>query len=175
MPSYIQSANSTYDAASISPVPHPGAAVAPLEPYRGIYSMPMFMTLESGSLEESEEFWTKGLGFISLYAMPGVLIHLRRWAFQDVLIRKSDSNPGNSQTTIQSTVGLSLAVTENQITAMVEACEKLRPGSTSAPVRMPWNSIEARIQTPENLALTLTAALAVDDRQAEDYLREHGR
>ena len=137
--------------------------------------MPMFMTLESDSLEESEEFWTKGLGFISLYAMPGVLIHLRRWAFQDVLIRKSDSNPGNSQTTIQSTVGLSLAVTENQITAMVEVCEKLRPGSTSAPVRMPWNSIEARIQTPENLALTLTAALAVDDRQAEDYLREHGR
>lgn len=46
--------------------------------------MPMFMTVTSDDLEESEHFWTQGLGFISLYAMPGTMTHMRRWAFQDV-------------------------------------------------------------------------------------------
>ncbi|OZG50148.1 hypothetical protein [Bombiscardovia coagulans] len=171
---YNQPAESTYDAASISPVPQPGAAV-PTEPYRGIYSMPMFMTLTSGNLEESEDFWTKGLGFINLYAMPGMMIHLRRWAFQDVLIRKSGPNSGSAQTDIKSPGSLSLAVAETQIVEMVEACEKLRPGSTSAPIRMPWNSIEAKIQTPEGLTLTLTAALSVDKKQAEAYLSKYAQ
>ncbi|RBP99781.1 VOC family protein [Bifidobacterium xylocopae] len=165
----------TYDAARISPVPRPGSQTAPPEPYRGIYPMPMFMTLTSADLGESERFWTEGLGFISLYAMPGTMIHLRRWAFQDILIHASRPGANQSQPVAGTAGSLSLAVAESQIADMVAACERLRPGSTVPAVRKPWNSMEARVATPEGLTLTLTAALPVDTAQAEAYLRGHGR
>ena len=162
-------------AAIISPVPEPGKNAEPPEPYRGIYLMPMFMCLYSHNLGESEAFWTQGLGFINLYTMPGMMIHLRRWAFQDVLIRKSGSNTRSSDTDMESIGSLSVAVAEKQIGKIVDACERLRPGSTSAPIGKPWNSLEARIHTPEGLVLTLTAALAVDKEQTEVYLNMHGQ
>ena len=164
-----------YTGASISPAPEPGKNAEPPETYRGIYLMLMFMCLYSRNLEESEVFWTQGLGFINLYAMPGVMIHLRRWVFQDVLIRKSGSSTGSPDSDMESVGSLSVAVTEKQIGKIVDACERLRPESTSAPVRKPWNSLEARIHTPEGLALTLTAALAVDKKQTEVYLNSHGQ
>ena len=164
-----------YTGASISPVPEPGKNAEPPEPYRGIYLMPMFMCLYSHDLEESEVFWTQGLGFVNLYTMPGVMIHLRRWAFQDVLIRKSGPNAGSPDADMEPIGSLSVAVTEKQIDKIIETCERLRPGSTSAPIRKPWNSLEARIHTPEGLPLTLTAALAVDKKQTEVYLNSHGR
>ena len=175
MHNHDQTRATAYTGAGISPVPEPGKNAEPPEPYRGIYLMPMFMCLYSHDLEESEVFWTQGLGFINLYTMPGMMIHLRRWAFQDVLIRKSGSNTGDSDTDMESIGSLSVAVTEKQIGRIVDACERLRPGSTSAPIRKSWNSLEARIHTPEGLALTLTAAVAVDKRQTEVYLNSHGQ
>ena len=175
MHNHDQTKDSAYTGAIISPVPEPGKDAEPPEPYRGIYLMPMFMCLYSHDLEESEVFWTQGLGFINLYTMPGMMIHLRRWAFQDVLIRKSGSNTGDSDTDMESIGSLSVAVTEKQISKIVDACERLRPGSTSAPLRKPWNSLEARIHTPEGLILILTAALAVDKQKAQVYLNSHGQ
>ena len=175
MDNHDQPKATAYAGAGISPVPEPGKDAEPPEPYRGIYLMPMFMCLYSHDLDESEVFWTQGLGFIDLYTMPGMMIHLRRWAFQDVLIRKSGSNTGDPDTDMESIGSLSVAVTEKQIGKIVDACERLRPGSTSAPIRKPWNSLEARIHTPEGLVLTLTAALAVDKEQTEVYLNMHGQ
>ncbi|MBI0145146.1 MULTISPECIES: hypothetical protein [Bifidobacterium] len=175
MHNHDQPKATAYTGASISPVPEPGKDAKPPEPYKGIYLMPMFMCLYSHNLEESEVFWTQGLGFINLYTMPGVMIHLRRWAFQDVLIRKSGPKAGSPDTEMESIGSLSVAVTEKQISKIVDACERLRPGSTSAPLRKPWNSLEARIHTPEGLILILTAALAVDKQKAQVYLNSHGQ
>ena len=175
MHNHDQTKATAYAGASISPVPEPGKDAEPPEPYRGIYLMPMFMCLYSRDLDESEVFWTQGLGFVDLYTMPGMMIHLRRWAFQDVLIRKRGSNTDGHDSDMESIGSLSVAVTEKQIGKIVEACEHLRPGSTSAPIRKPWNSLEARILTPEGLILTLTAALAVDKEQTEVYLNMHSQ
>ena len=175
MHNHDQTKDSAYTGAIISPVPEPGKNAEPPEPYRGIYLMPMFMCLYSDDLDESEVFWTQGLGFIDLYTMPGMMIHLRRWAFQDVLIRKSGSNTRSPDTDMESIGSLSVAVTEKQIGKIVDACERLRPGSTSAPLRKPWNSLEAKILTPEGLVLTLTAALAIDREQTEVYLNMQGQ
>ena len=38
----------------------------------------------------SVDFWTRGLGFFELFAAPGRVTHLRRWAFQDVLLVPTD-------------------------------------------------------------------------------------
>ncbi|WP_297316902.1 VOC family protein [Bifidobacterium indicum] len=159
-----------FDAAEVSPVPAPGSGDLPDEPYEGIYAMPLFMTLPSNDLEDSVDFWTRGLGFGVIYTMPGTMTHLRRWAFQDVLlVRKPGTVPADS-------IGkLSIAVTRDQIGGMVEACERLLPGSTRKPRRVPWNSLEAAIRTPEGLKVTLTAALPADQDQARRYLQVLGR
>lgn len=82
-----------YNAFEISPVPTPGPdAVAP-EPFRGIYGMPAFVKIPTGDLAASVDFWTRGLGFIELFTIPGSLVHLRRWAFQDVLLVAAEQIP----------------------------------------------------------------------------------
>lgn len=76
----------TYPAFEMSPVPAPGPDVEAPELFRGIYGMPMFVTVATGDLRESVDFWVRGLGFFDLFSVPGEITHLRRWAFQDVLL-----------------------------------------------------------------------------------------
>ncbi|HXV94483.1 MAG TPA: VOC family protein, partial [Pseudonocardia sp.] len=56
-----------------------------------IYAMSMFTTLEVTDLARSRDFWTQALDFVVLAEMPGpdgapMLVHLRRWRYQDVLL-----------------------------------------------------------------------------------------
>ncbi|MFD0855655.1 VOC family protein [Actinomadura adrarensis] len=68
-----------YDAFEISPVPPPGPDAKPPEIYRGIYGMPMYVTVPTPDLAASVDFWTRGLGFVDLFTVPGQITHLRRW------------------------------------------------------------------------------------------------
>lgn len=80
--------SSYHNALDMSPVPAPGpdaVAVAP-EPFHGIYGMPSFVTIPTADLAASVDFWTRGLDFFELFSVPGQLVHLRRWTFQDVLL-----------------------------------------------------------------------------------------
>ena len=70
----------------MSPVPTPASSAQPPELCREIYGMPMFVSIPCRDLTASSALWTEGLGFFELFAIPGQLIHLRRWAFQDVLM-----------------------------------------------------------------------------------------
>ena len=70
--------------APASPVPTPDSSAQPPELCREIYGMPMFVSIPCRNLTASSALWTEGLGFFELFAIPGQLIHLRRWAFQDV-------------------------------------------------------------------------------------------
>lgn len=75
-----------YDAFEISPVPVPGPDAEPPELYRGIYGMPMFVTAPTPDMAASVDFWVRGLGFMDFFTATGHVTHLRRWAFQDVLL-----------------------------------------------------------------------------------------
>jgi len=79
-----------YNAFEMSPVPPPGPDAAPPEPFRGIYGMPAFVRIPTADLGASLDFWVRGLGFSDLFSIPGTLVHLRRWAFQDVLLVAAD-------------------------------------------------------------------------------------
>lgn len=143
-------------------------AVAPA-PYEGIYGMPMFVTVPSPDIAMSKDFWIRGLGFIDLFSAPDRITHLRRWAFQDVLLVPGD---GAGQAPAMS---ISFACVLGQLEEVRGRCEELVPGSTSGPREMPWNTVDLTVVTPENTRVVLTAARPLDPHSEQaDYLRAIG-
>ncbi|GAA3936584.1 hypothetical protein GCM10023085_17520 [Actinomadura viridis] len=153
----------------VSPVPMPALDAAAPEIYRGIYGMPMFVTVPTPDLEASRDFWVRGLGFVDLFSVPGRLTHLRRWAFQDVLLVPAEEAgrlPAMS-------VGFSCVL--GQLDQIAERCEGLVAGCTGGPREMPWNAIELTVVTPENVRVVMTAAQPLDPDSAQaDRIRAMG-
>jgi catechol 2,3-dioxygenase-like lactoylglutathione lyase family enzyme len=145
----------------ISPVPPPGPdAVAP-ELFRGIYGMPMFVTIPTADLAASVDFWTRGLGFFELFAIPGQLVHLRRWAFQDVLLVPAAS--------VQQTPGMtvSFACVLGQVEDIAAAVRAVDAGAATGPSDTAWNTRDLEVLTPENVRVVFTAAKPFDPASAE--------
>ncbi|MGN8048084.1 VOC family protein [Curtobacterium sp. 22159] len=146
-----------YNAFEVSPVPAPGPdAVAP-EPFRGIYGMPSFVTIPTTDLAASVEFWTRGLDFFELFSVPDQLVHLRRWAFQDVLLVPAVSVPDQVPV-----VSVSFACVMSQIDAVVAACRACNMGVVSEPRDTPWGTLDVEVITPENARVVFTAAKPFD-------------
>jgi hypothetical protein len=159
----------TYPAFDISPVPVPTPDAAPAELFRGIYGMPMFVTVPTSDLAVSVDFWCHGLGFFDLFSVPGRITHLRRWAFQDILLVPNEP-PAEAPT-----LTVSFSCVLSQIDQIAAACAQLRPGCTIGPRQMPWNSVELEVVTPENARVIMTAARPYDPDSAEaGYLRSVG-
>ncbi|WP_017614273.1 glyoxalase/bleomycin resistance/dioxygenase family protein [Nocardiopsis salina] len=102
--------------------------------------MPAFATVETADLDWSAEFWTEDLGFFDFFSVPGQIIHLRRWAFRDVLL-VPEREPGAVGGTTGVTLSFSCVL--DQVEEIAQACEKLRPACTSGPAKTPWNTVEA--------------------------------
>lgn len=150
-----------------SPVPLPALDAVDPGVYREIYGMPMFVTIPSGDLEASKDFWIRGLGFIDLFSAPGQVTHLRRWAFQDVLLVPGDPGP--------SVLSISFAAVVSQLDELAARCEALAPGCTDGPHEMPWNSLELTVTTPEGARVVMTAARPLDPNSVQAArLREIG-
>ncbi|QIS21692.1 VOC family protein [Nocardia terpenica] len=151
-----------YNAFEMSPVPDPGPdAVAP-EPFRGIYAMPAFVTIPTSDVAASVDFWIHGLGFIELFGVPGAIVHLRRWAFQDVLLVPTASIPEQTPAII-----VSFSCVLSQIDSLAETCRALRPNSVDGPRDTPWNTRDVEVTTPENARIVLTAAKPFDPASQE--------
>lgn len=151
-----------YNAFEMSPVPTPGPDAVPPELFRGIYGMPAFATIPTGDLAASVDFWSRGLGFFDLFSVPGTLVHLRRWAFQDVLLVSAASVPEQ-----RPTMSLSFSCVLSQIDPLVEACRALRPDSVDGPRDTPWNTRDVEVITPENARIVFTAAKPFDPDSQE--------
>ena len=134
-----------FNAFEMSPVPAPAEDARPPEPFRGIYGMPMFVTVPTRDLEGSAEFWAEAFGFFTLFDIPGKLVHLRRWAFQDVLLvpagdesAPADGNAAPAASAASSTpekpgVTVSFSCVLSQIETIAETCERLIPGCVRGP------------------------------------------
>lgn len=153
-----------FNAFEMSPVPAPGPdAVAP-DPFRGIYAMPMFVTIPTHDLEASTDFWVQGLGFIDLFSVPGQVVHLRRWAFQDVLLVPATAD---TATTSVSRMQVSFSGVLSQLDPVAAACRALRPENVTGPRDTPWNTRDVEVITPEGVRVVLTAAKLFDPESAE--------
>jgi hypothetical protein len=150
-----------YDAFDVSPVPPPALDATPPEIFRGIYGMPMFVTVPTSDLAASVDFWVRGLGFIDLFTIPGRLTHVRRWAFQDALLVPT-GRPAEP-----AAVSISFACVLSQIDEIAQACGELLPGCTTGPRQTPWNTVDLEVITPENARVVLTAARPLDPDSAE--------
>ncbi|MEV5569332.1 VOC family protein [Spirillospora sp. NPDC052269] len=146
-----------YNAFEISPVPTPGPDAVPPEPFHGIYGMPAFVAIPTTDLAASVDFWTRGLGFFELFGIPGTLVHLRRWAFQDVLLVSSESVPEQAPA-----MSASFSCVLSEVDSVVEACRALRPDSVEGPRDTPWNTRDVEVITPENARIVFTAAKVLD-------------
>ncbi|MEV4000888.1 VOC family protein [Actinomadura sp. NPDC049753] len=145
-----------YEAFEVSPVPPPGPDATPPEIYRGIYGMPMFVSVPTSDLAASADFWVRGFGFVDLFTIPGRVTHLRRWMFQDVLLVPTGAPPAPPA------VSVSFSCVLSQIDEIAQACTALVPGCTEGPRKTPWNTVDLEVVTPENARVIITAARALD-------------
>ncbi|MGW4839538.1 VOC family protein [Streptomyces globisporus] len=151
-----------YNAFEMSPVPAPGPDAVPPEPFRGIYGMPAFVTIPTSDLAASVDFWMHGLGFFELFSVPGTLVHLRRWAFQDVLLVAAESVPDQPPA-----MGFGFAGVLSQVESLAETCRALRPDSVYGPRDTAWNTRDVEVITPENARVVFTAAKPFDPASQE--------
>ncbi|MEU2037074.1 VOC family protein [Nocardia niwae] len=151
-----------YNAFEMSPVPAPGPDVAAPELFHGIYGMPAFVTIPTSDLAASVDFWIRGLGFFELFRIPGSVVHLRRWAFQDVLLVPATVVPEQAPA-----MSVSFACVLGQVDSLVEACRALRPNSVDGPRDTPWNTRDVVVITPEHARIVFTAAKPFDPDSQE--------
>ena len=141
-------------------------AVAP-EVFRGIYAMPMFVTVPTSDLATSTDFWLQRFGFIELFSIPGQVVHLRRWAFQDVLLVPAAAETTPAEPPEPSAISVSFMCVLSEIEALVEACADLAPGRVTGPRDTPWLTRDVEVVTPEGVRVVFTAALEFDPDSQE--------
>jgi catechol 2,3-dioxygenase-like lactoylglutathione lyase family enzyme len=147
------------DLPSPVPAPAPGASPPPIS--RAIYGMPMFATLGVADLDATTSWYLDGLGFISLFTVPGpagpALVHLRRWQFQDLLVRPASEpiTPGNG-------CRLNFAAVLDELDALAERARGHGAGRVEGPVDTAWNTRDLTTIDPDGNVVVFTAGRPAD-------------
>ena len=163
-----------------SPVPDPDAGAPAPGISRAIYGMPMFATLLAGDIRATVSWYTAGLGFIELFTIPGphggpALVHLRRWQFQDLLVRQAGElvAPGRGCT-------LSFAAVYDELDALAGRARAHGGGRVDGPADTPWNTTDLTTADPDGNVVIFTAARppgladAAFSGQLRQWSRERG-
>ncbi len=140
-----------------SPVPVPRSGAPAPQVTRAIYGMPMFATFEVADLDATVAWYVDALGFIDLFTVPGpsgpALVHLRRWQFQDLVVRPATGSvsPGTGCT-------ISFAAVYEDIDAVAERARSHGGGRVDGPVDTPWNTQDVTTTDPDGHVVIFTAA-----------------
>ena len=141
-----------------SPVPEPAPGAEAPEISRAIYGMPMFATLLARDIRATVSWYIAGLGFIDLFTIPGpdggpVLVHLRRWQFQDLLLHpaREPVRPGTG-------CMLSFAAVYDEIDALAERARAHGGGRVDGPADTTWNTRDLTTADPDGNTVIFTAA-----------------
>jgi catechol 2,3-dioxygenase-like lactoylglutathione lyase family enzyme len=111
--------------------------------------MPAFVTFAVADVERTVDFYVNALDFVELFRMPG-LVHLRRWRYQDILVRPGECDPGKGW-------AVSIAALAEDLPALVEKARAHGGGSVSDPTDTPWNTRDVNVTDPDGYRLVYTA------------------
>jgi len=122
---------------------------------RDIYPMPAFVTLAVSDVERTVAFYVGALDWIELFRMPGpdgaaALVHLRRWRYQDILVRPGPADPGHGW-------AVSITATADDLPGLVERARAQGGGQVTDPTDTPWNTRDVNITDPDGYRLVYTA------------------
>jgi uncharacterized glyoxalase superfamily protein PhnB len=122
---------------------------------RDIYPMPAFVTLIVADVERAVDWYTNGLDFVSLFTMPGpdgkpALVHLRRWRYQDILVRPGNDPPAGGWT-------ISIMANADQLDTLVERATAHGGGTVEGPADTPWNTRDVTTIDPDGYTVVYTA------------------
>jgi catechol 2,3-dioxygenase-like lactoylglutathione lyase family enzyme len=121
---------------------------------KDIYGMPAFVTFTVADLDRTVDWYTNGLDFINLFTIPGpdgpALMHLRRWRYQDILVR-----PGAAPTGGQ--FSYSVAAVYEDLDALAERARAHGGGGVEGPLDTPWNTRDLRCTDPDGYVVIFTA------------------
>lgn len=145
-------------------VPAPGRDARAPGVSRDIYGMPAFVSFAVRDIEVARDWYTRGLDFIDLFSVPGpagvpVLVHLRRWRFQDILLRPAEGEviPGTTMT-------LSIAAVVGELEALADRARRHGGGGqVEGPADTPWNTRDLRTRDPDGNVVIFTAPRPPED------------
>ncbi len=123
---------------------------------RGIYVMPQFVTFEVSDMDAARRWYVNGLGFVELAVMPGpsgdpVLVHLRRFRYQDILLA-----PGRDPHDAASGVRVSFAAGDEDLDARAVIAARERGGTVEGPTRTPWNTRDLHFRDADGHLVVFT-------------------
>jgi len=129
-------------------------AISP-EVTKDIYGMPAFVTLVVSDIERTVDWYTNGLDFIVLFTMPGpegvpALVHLRRWRYQDILVRPGQASGGGEWS-------ISVMALTEQLEGIARRARAHGGGTVEGPADTPWNTTDLRTIDPDGYRLVYTA------------------
>jgi uncharacterized glyoxalase superfamily protein PhnB len=128
--------------------------IAP-EVTRDIYPMPAFVTLVVADVGRTVDWYVNGLDFVVLFTMPGpagnpALVHLRRWRYQDILVRPGDEPPARGAT-------FSVMAVAEELDALAQRARAHGGGTVEGPVDTPWNTRDVRTTDPDGYPVVFSA------------------
>lgn len=126
---------------------------------RDIYGMPLFVSLQVSDLAASSRWYQQAMGFVELAVLPGAdgsagLIHLRRYRYQDLLLRPAEAPLSPSSGV---TVGVAFAGTIDELRSQAATARSLAAGDVEGPIETPWHTVDVRFRDPDGHRLVLTA------------------
>jgi uncharacterized glyoxalase superfamily protein PhnB len=123
---------------------------------RDIYGMPAFISLDVTDVRQAARWFTEALDFIELFAMPPgddpALIHLRRWRYQDILLRRSETGADVGQG-----VQLSIAAEYDELDGLAARAHAVTGTIVIGPADTPWNTRDLSVTSPQGLRIVFTA------------------
>lgn len=119
--------------------------------------MPMFATLVVADVDVTTSWYVDGLGFIDLFAVPGpsgpLLVHLRRWQFQDLLVRPAAGPVGRGDG-----CALNFAAVFDEIDELGTRARAHGGGQVDGPADTAWNTRDLTTVDPDGNVVVFTAA-----------------
>jgi catechol 2,3-dioxygenase-like lactoylglutathione lyase family enzyme len=126
---------------------------------RDIYGMPAFVTLSVADVDRTVDWYTNGLDFIALFTLSGpdgapTLVHLRRWRYQDILVR-----PGRNDVEPAAGAGWTLSVMAEvgQLDAIADRARAHGAGVVVGPTDTAWNTRDVTATDPDGYTIVYTA------------------